>query len=199
MRSWRVPAICLLIGLGPLLASAAQAAGGLVLTEDGCTMHIDFYSARFTAYQPETRGNREYCEDLPDTGPTVVVLDYLHPSLKLVPVDFRIIRNVTGQSRFAKWEDVEALGDLEPHTVFYYPPVVRPDASLQIEYEFADEGEYIGIVSAGHPTNDQTYRAVFPFEVGGNPYWLPRLALLGLALAAAGIAWRRLARRGAAG
>lgn len=175
-----------------LTGGAAQAAGGVVMTDEGCTMHIDFYSARFTAYQPETRGNEEFCEQLPDTGPTLFVLDYLHPSLKLVPVDFRIIRNVTGQGRFAKPEDVATLGELEPHTVFYHPPEIRPDASLQVEYDFADEGEYIGIVTAGHPTNDRSYQAVFPFEVGRGMRWGP--AIGALLVAAAALAWWRRRR-----
>jgi len=161
-------------------AGHVRASGGLVMSGGTCTMHIDFYSARFTAYQPETRGSEEFCESLPDTGPTIIVLDYLHPSLKEVPVDFRIIRDVTGQGRFAKLEDVEALGDIEPLTVFYQPPVVRPDGSLKIEYDFTAAGKYIGVVTAGHPTNDQIYAAVFPFTVGERSYgrWLALLALL---------------------
>lgn len=174
-------------------ASGATAGGAVVMTGQGCTMHIDFYSARFTAYQPESRGNEEFCEDLPDLGPTLFVLDYLHPSLKLVPVDFRIIRNATDQGRFAKWEDVQSLGDLEAHTVYYHPPVIRPDASLQVEYDFADEGEYIGIVTAGHPTLDTTYRAVFPFEVGRASRW-PFLLAIGLLVVAGAVFWRRRRR-----
>lgn len=163
--------ICCAVGLLP---TAIWAGGGVVMSGGECTMHIDFYSARFTAYQPETRGNEEFCENLPDLGPTIFVLDYLHPSLKEVPVDFRIIRDITNQGRFAKWEDVEALGDIEPLTVFYHPPVIRPDSSLKVEYDFVDEGKYIGVVTAGHPTNDKRYSAVFPFEVGRRSYkaWL---------------------------
>ena len=159
-----------------------------------CTMHIDFYSARFTAYQPETSGNLEFCEDLPDTGLSLFVLDYLHPSLKDVPVDFRIIRNGTDQGRFAVWEDVAKLGPLEPLTLYYQPPRVEGDASLEVEYRFLEAGEYIGIVTAGHPTNEQIYRAVFPFEVGRKRY---QGLLLGLAfLGLLGIyVWRRQASR----
>ena len=166
------------------------AAGGLVMSGGTCTVHIDFYSARFTAYQPDTRASEEFCESLPDTGLTIIVLDYLHPSLKQVPVDFRIIRDITGQGRFAKLEDVEALGDIEPLTVFYQPPLVRPDGSFKIEYDFTDAGKYIGVVTAGHPTNDQVYAAVFPFSVGERSYghWLALAALLA---GIAGYFWRR--------
>jgi hypothetical protein len=153
-----------------LPAAVAKAGGGMVLEDDICILWIDFYSAHFTAYQPKTSGNIQFCEELPDTGETIFVLDYLHRSLKEVPVELRIIRDVTGQGRFVKLEHVEEIEDIEAQTVFYQPPVVRPDASFRIEHEFAEEGAYIGIVSAGHPSNDAIYTAVFPFEVGGSNY-----------------------------
>ncbi|HET6564551.1 MAG TPA: hypothetical protein VFG52_03985 [Xanthomonadales bacterium] len=186
--------ICLLLLVLATLPSPASAGGGVVMEGDKCTMHIDFYSARFTAYQPETQGNQEFCEDLPDTGLTLFVLDYLHPSLKEVPVDFRIIRNTTDQGRFAVWDDVAKLGDLRPLTVFYQAPTVEGDASLQLEYEFTEPGEYIGIVTAGHPSNDNTYRSVFPFEVGRPRYQAALLALAIIGVLAL-YGWRRQAGR----
>lgn len=161
-------------------AASTLAGGGLVLEGDVCIIRIDFYSAHFTAYQPDTSGNEQFCRDLPETGETIFVLDYLHQSLKEVPVDFRIIRDITGLGRFVKLKHVEEIEDIQQHTVFYQPPVIRPDASLKIEYDFTEKGEYIGIVSAGHPSNDTIYTAVFPFEVGGSnfAYLAPLLLLL---------------------
>ncbi len=144
----------------------AVAGGGMVLEGDVCIIRIDFYSAHFTAYQPDSSGNTQFCQDLPDTGATIFVLDYLHQSLQEVPVDFRIIRNVTGQGSFVKLKHVEEIEDIEQHTVFYQPAVIQADASLIIEYDFKEKGSYIGIVSAGHPSNNNIYTAVFPFEVG---------------------------------
>ncbi len=163
-----------------LPGAGAQAGGGLVLEDDVCIIWIDFYSAHFTAYQPGSSGNEQFCEQLPNTGETIFVLDYLHQSLKEVPVDFRIIRDVTGQGRFVKLKHVEALEDIERHTVFYQPPVVRPDASFKIEHDFKEKGVYLGIVSAGHPSMQTTYTAVFPFEVGApnRGYLFPLLLLL---------------------
>lgn len=169
------------------VSGAANAGGGLVLRNDSCIMTIGFYEAHFTAYQPQSSGDQEFCENLPVSGETVVVLDYLHRSMREVPIDFRIIRNVTGKSEFARLPDVEALADIDAVTVFYQPPVVRPGGSLQVEYVFADDGEYIGIVTAGHPSNDKLYVSVFPFTVGQTrlPWgWLGFLAaiLLGAGL-----------------
>ena len=161
-------------------ASAVRAGGGLVLEGDVCIVWIDFYSAHFTAYQPSVSGNEQFCQSLPDTGETIFVLDYLHQSLKEVPVDFRIIRDVTGQGQYVKLKHVQEIGNLEKHTVFYQPPVVRSNASLKIELDFKEKGEYVGIISAGHPTNDSIYTAVFPFEVGksSSGFGLPLFVLL---------------------
>jgi hypothetical protein len=182
-----------ILGAALLTSSGAeiQAGGGLVLEGDVCVIWIDFYSAHFTAYQPGITGNEQFCQDLPNTGETIFVLDYLHQSLKEVPVDFRIIRDVTGQGQYVKLKHVEEIEDIEQHTVFYQPPVVRPDASLKIEHDFKEKGAYVGIVSAGHPTTDMIYTAVFPFEVGasGYGYVLPLLLLL------AGVAFFVLRRR----
>lgn len=181
-------------------ASPALAGGGVILQDDVCIIKIGFYEAHFTAYQPETSGNQQFCEDLPDTGATIFVLDYLHDSMKEVPIDFRIIRDVTELGRFVRAEDVAALGDLADHTVFYQPPIIETDASLTVEPLLSEKGKYIGIVIAGHPTNDNTYTAVFPFEVGATnlkvltAYIFPLLAFLTPALLI-WLLWRAKARR----
>ena len=163
------------------MVGSAEAGGGVILKDDVCIIAIDFYNAHFTAYQPESSGNKEVCRDLPELGETIFVLDYLHSSLKEVPVDFRIIRDVTGLGQFARWEDVQAIKELESHSVFYRPPTIEESGSYRIEHKFIEAGNYIGIVTAGHPTNDQIYNAVFPFSVGKlkMPFWLLYLAVAG--------------------
>ena len=162
----------------------ALAGGGLILRDDVCIITIDFYEAHFTAYQPDTSGNEEFCRDLPDTGETLFVLDYLHRSLKEVPVDFRIIRDVTGLGQFARWEDVQQIEDIESHTVFYREPEVEAGGSYRVQHDFLEKGDYIGVVTAGHPTNDKLYNAVFPFSVGARryPFWLLYFLVAGLFL-----------------
>ena len=167
--------------------SNAFGGGGVVLSKDTCIITIGFYDAHFTAYQPETSGNEEFCEDLPDDGQTIFVLDYLHGSLKEVPVGFRVIRDATGLGRFARWEDVQAIEDIDTLTVFYQAPVVETDASLLIEMSFVEDGAYIGIVTAGHPSNDKIYNSVFPFKVGQTDLsfllWLPIVTALFIMMA----------------
>ena len=165
--------IMLLILLFTLPVSAVRAAGGVVGEAGSCMMEIGIYTAHFSIYQPEDHGEDLYCEDLPTAGLTLFVLDYLHGSLREVPVDFRIIRDLDGLGMFARWEHVEAMDDLEQRTVFYQSPQIKADNQLQVEHRFLEPGEYIGIVTAPHPSKDVVYRSVFPFKVGAwSAWWL---------------------------
>lgn len=156
-----------------------------MIEADQCIIQFGFYKAHFTVYQPMTSRDREFCEDLPDAGRTIFGLYYLHNSLAQVPVDFRIIRDITGLGRFVKWSDLEKIDNLESYSVFYQTPALRSEGVLMVEHEFDQAGNYIGIVTARHPTSDKIYRAVFPFEVGSGKsyyYGLIALAISGLVL-----------------
>jgi hypothetical protein len=89
-----------------LLSSRVFAAGGVVGEPGSCVIEIGLYTAHFTVYQPQDSGEEEFCEDLPAIGDTVFVLDYLHGSLKEVPVDLRIIRDEEELGIFARWDDL---------------------------------------------------------------------------------------------
>ena len=176
MNRW---CIVVVLCLAPLLA---QSHGGVVEEEDLCVIKVNYLRGHFKIYQPLTRGHREYCEDLPDATESVFIMEYLHDSLGEAAVDFRIIRDVTGKGRFARWEDVQAIDDLDAATVFYQPPAVDPDV-LTVIHDFDEEGDFIGIVTANVDGDESVYRAVFPFEVGytGFGYW-PLIVLLLLAI-----------------
>ncbi len=162
-----------------MLAQNVFAHGGVVEEEDLCVIKVNYLRGHFKIYQPLIDGHKEYCEDLPNATQSVFVMEYLHDGLSKASVDFRIIRDVTGKGRFARWEDVAALDDLDSATVFYQAPAIEPDV-LTVIHNFAEEGDYIGIVTANVDGNEQVYRAVFPFEVGftGLGYWPVFVALL---------------------
>ena len=174
----------LIMSLG---TSTLAGGGGVVINEDACIIPIDFYTAHLTAYQPDSNDNEEFCQDIPGIGDTIFVFNYLHSSLNQVPVGFRIIKDVTGLGRFVRWEDLQRLDAIKSDTVFYQPPSIEADGSYQVRYNFAATGNYIGIVTAGHPSNGNTYRGVFPFSVGASnyPLWLLYVVLAGLALSLA--------------
>jgi len=174
IRPWF--ALCFLLLSGP---QTALAHGGVVEEDDICVIKVNYLRAHFKIYQPRVSGHEQFCEDLPAAAESVFVMEYLHDSLASMPIEFRIIRDVTGKGRFARMEDVEQIADLDAATVFYRPPELEPHV-YTVAYEFAEEGDFIGIVSARNPDTDQEFAAVFPFEVGftGWGYWPLFIGLL---------------------
>ena len=156
-----------------------MAHGGVVMEEDQCVIDIGLFRAHFTIYQPETRASEEFCEEVPDLGEAIFVMDYLHGSLRDMPVTFRIIRDVNDRQKYARWDDIEQMADLESATVFYQGPRIEPAGSLTARHAFDQGGWYIGIVTTRQPGVDKEYHAVFGFHVGGKGwgYW-PVLLLL---------------------
>lgn len=165
----RLFAICIISGVVPQIAAAH---GGVVQEDDLCIIKVDYLRAHFKVYQPRISGHEQFCEDLPAASESVFVMEYQHDALGSMPIDFRIIRDVTGKGRFARLEDVERIDDLDSVTVFYQAAVTEPDV-FSVIYEFSEEGDFIGIVSAIRPDTNKVYAAVFPFEVGftGVGYW----------------------------
>ncbi len=170
---------CLSVACVLFWSLEAGAHGGVVFEEDICVIKIGFLTAHFTIYQPATRANEEFCEDVPDITETIFVLDYLHDSMKEMPVEFRIVKDVAGLGLYATWDDVAAMEDIDRNTVFYRYPTKEPDSVLTVDHAFDEPGNYIGVVTARHPTLDKTYSTVFPFHVGGADYgYLPIILLL---------------------
>lgn len=173
---------CLLLSvLAVSIQQRAEAHGGVVEEDDLCVIKVNYLRAHFKIYQPQASGHKQFCEDLPVASESVFVMEYQHDSLSEMAVDFRIIRDVTGKGRFARIEDVNEIADIESATVYYRSPIVEPDV-YTVNHSFAEEGDFIGIVSAQHPQTGKIYAAVFPFEVGftGFGYWPYIIGLLAL-------------------
>lgn len=196
---WRLIATVLTIGF-LLSPQSGQAHGGVVAEEDVCLLRMGFLQAHFTLYLPDSRGAEEFCEELPDVGPSLFVIEYLHEMMKQMPVSFRVITDDQGFGVFANWDDVRSVADLEAQTVFHRPLVAEPTGVVTLRHDFAEAGGYIGIVEAENPMNGKAYNSVFYFEVGNAGYGLIPL-FVGLIAAAQLGFWlstgslQRLARR----
>ncbi|MDZ4732825.1 MAG: hypothetical protein SGJ16_04460 [Nitrospirota bacterium] len=169
LRSFGLCLLMLAIG-GPFFSTQAQAHGGLALAEDMCRLTIGPYNMHFTGYQPDETRNKEFCEDIPKTGRTVVVLDYMEDALRPLTTEVRIIKD-TGSEQ-----------DLEAITILHLPPKVYPSGSVNFEYDFAQPGKFVGMVTVGD-TKELVSR--FPFSVGETKMWLPPTYFL---IAFAGVA-----------
>ena len=133
-----------------------QAHGGLSLADDVCKLTIGPYTMHFTGYQPEATQEKEFCEDIPATGRTVVALDYIEEALRPLPTEVRIIRD-TGAPRGRS----PPTWTTSPSCTF--PAKVYPNGSINFEYDFPQPGKFVGLVTVG---DKEEYVSRFPFSVG---------------------------------
>lgn len=169
------PLPCLPVILALVLSFIPQtshAHGSVTPEDDLCIIRIGYYRAHFKIYLPRTREHSEYCEDIPATGEAIFVMEYEHSGLGDVPIDFRVIRNVTGKGTFTVLEDVEKIDNLDAVTLLHHPAAIQPDVFTYL-YQFDEQGEFVGIVTVRQAETGEIYTAVFPFEVGytGIPIW----------------------------
>ena len=162
-----------MLAIGVLFSTQAQAHGGLALADDMCKLRVGPYNMHFTGYQPDNSRNKEFCEDIPETGRTVVVLDYIEAELRPFPTEVRVIRD-TGR-------DTGSEQDLQAITVLHLPPKVYPSGSVNFEYNFDKPGKFVGLVTVG---SKQEHVSRFPFSVGEpkmplppNYLWVPLAAI----------------------
>jgi hypothetical protein len=151
-------------------AMEARAHGGLSLADDVCKLTIGPYTMHFTGYQPEATQEKEFCEDIPATGRTVVALDYIEEALRPLPTEVRIVRD-TGAPEVAK-------DKLDEITILHIPAKVYPNGSITFEYNFPQPGKFVGLVTVG---DKQEYVSRFPFSVG-EPKGTSPLLLGGIAV-----------------
>jgi hypothetical protein len=134
-------------------AGPALAHGGLSLEEDACILRLGELRVHFAGYQPESAGTTEFCEDIPEPGRTIVLLDFIEPELREMPVELRI---VAADGVADEWQRPALLER---------PPEVYPRGSLQFEIDFSGPGDFVGLVAAGE---GRAVTARFPFSVGGG-------------------------------
>ena len=104
----------------------ATAHGGLAMEKDYCKLRVGPHIMHFTGYQPGDGYRKEFCEDIPSTGATIVILDFIDDSLRDLPVSVRIIRDIgSGPDH-----------DLESATVYYVPPKIYPMGTFSFNYSF---------------------------------------------------------------
>ena len=152
----------IILATGMVFTSHAQAHGGLALAEDMCVLTVGPYRMHFTGYQPLSQ-EEEFCEDIPETGKTVIALDYIQEELRPLKTEVRIIR------------DTGSEANLDEITVFHLPPKVYPSASITVDHTFPEKGKFVGLVTVTGGAQDYVSR--FPFSVGeGRP--TPKVAII---------------------
>jgi len=124
---------------------------GHELAADTCVLHAGPYKMYFASYQPDTFYDRKFCQELPGTGNSVLVLDFVEQELRSMPVEVRIIR------------DTGSEDNLEAVTVTHFPAKVYPAGSIDVKYNFDKPGKFVGLVSIGEK---REHVSRFSFSVG---------------------------------
>jgi hypothetical protein len=188
--------VCLMLVIGIPYTAQVQAHGGLSLADDVCKLTIGPYTMHFTGYQPDSTQEKEFCEDIPATGRTVVALDYIEEALRPLPTEVRIIRD-TGPG--GGQPGPEEQQNLEGITILHVPPKVYPNGSINFEYQFAQPGKFVGLVTVGEKGE---YVSRFPFSVGEpkgtSPYLIVGIAALVVAAVVFFLRGRKSSSMGAA-
>jgi hypothetical protein len=138
------------------LVAQAHAHGDVGSNQGQCLMKIGPDTMSFTGYQP-LKSREQFCDDIPDAGPTIITLDAQQDELRDMNLEMRVLRDV-GQK-----DDSE---NLEANTEYFSPPKKYKTGTLTFDHNFVNEGKYIGIVKAKSDDGSKEYVARFPFSVG---------------------------------
>lgn len=183
IRQIAVVLVCLLGILAPV---KLMAHGGVSIEQDVCLMKLGSYRSHFTGYQPEKRLTQEFCEDIPEVGNVVMVMDFISDELRAMKTDFRIVRDTKNIGNSAVYEDLGSVEDIAKATVFYKTAESYPHGTLSAAHSFPEPGRFIGIVTAT-AADGEHYVSVFPFAVGKKSYWRYLIMLVLAVAAAAGL------------
>ena len=168
-----------------LASGAAFGHGGVSIEDDMCVMQVGPYRAHFTGYQPERRATQEFCEDIPEVGRAIFVIDFINDELRQMETDFRIIKDVRNIGIRAKYEDLGSKDDIERATVYYRPAEIVANGTFNADHTFPESGNFIGLVTARDPKTGKEIVSVFPFAVGIF-HWGRMLVRIGLILVLVG-------------
>lgn len=191
----RPPGIRALVVLCALLATAgARGHGGVSMEDDNCIMKIGGMTAHFTGYQPELRATQEFCENIPELGRAIIVIDYVSAALRRYEVEFRVLRDTKGLKSKGRYTDLGTPAEIAAATLVHVPPKVYPRGTLTFDQGFDTPGWYIGMITATDPSSGTVVNSVFPFKVGVHSYWRYAPAFM-IVFALAGLAYRLTTRK----
>ena len=168
-----------------LLTSAAYAHGGVGMVDNRCVLRIGQDLMFFTGYQPQS-SREEFCDDVPNTGQTVVALDMQETELRNMLTEIRLIKDDGSHTQmnglpFLTDAELANKTALDAVSIAYFPPKKYPTGTLTFEHTFPENGKFIGIVTVEND-HGQKFVSQFPFAVGQQTG--KNLVLYGMILAA---------------
>ncbi|MGH8497388.1 MAG: hypothetical protein ACRERV_01035 [Methylococcales bacterium] len=135
---------------GLLIAPAVSGHGGASVKIDSCRIPVAGNNwVHFTAYTPTFTADTEYCNSIPQAGPTNLVFDYENKQLRAITVQFEITKEPEGER------------------VYFQPAQTRKTGTVNAAIDFGrfGEGDYLTHVTL--VIEGKQIDAHLPFSVGG--------------------------------
>jgi len=146
-----------------MVSAASWGHGGVMNEGNECKLRVGPYIMNFSGYQPENNVSRQFCDDMPTIGKSIIVLDFIDNKLRDLTVNFRVIKS-----------DVPALGneqdgivvdsELEQIPFFEIPAKHYPTGTMTITQDFSEKGHFVGYVVV--EGENEKFISRFPFSVG---------------------------------
>ncbi len=149
-----------------------------------CVMSVGPTQMMFSAFQ-ENRTDAIFCQNIPDLGRTMIILDAKSNELRDMNIEARVVRNV-GQK---DWRD-----DLDANTVARLTPGKHLERSGTATFnaDLEKDGEYFTVVRAYSDDGGKEYVGQYDFSVGGSYEQIVATGAAVAALSFAGLmVWRR--------
>lgn len=138
-----------ILGFSALIPTTLWAhGGGSGVDVDSCRIPVGGYWVHFTAYQPQLTGTTEFCDKIPETGPTTLVFDYEGKALRNMTVEFEITKEPEGTR------------------MFYQAPATYLTGTANATINFTEAANYLAHVTLVN--NGQKIDAHIPFKIGVN-------------------------------
>lgn len=145
---------------GVTMTGSAYAHGAVKLEQDECVFKIGPNSMHFIGYQRKGE-EAEFCQDIAQTGPTVIALSPVSPDLRDMAIGVRVVKDA-GEEK--EKENLDAV------TVAYREPKVYSNGTMTFEHDFKDAGHYVAIVTVQDDLGNK-WVSRFPFTVGLYTFW----------------------------
>lgn len=127
---------------------------------DDCIFHSDFYIVRFSAYYDPGKSiaNTDYfdkfCHKIPDTGPTVIVIDLLDDDARDLPVKIKFVQLGEDLAK-GKYKSVIHQSEHKKLSTGF----------IKSKINFLYEGEYAALIEIGQQNSLDYDVVTIPFKI----------------------------------
>lgn len=162
-----------------MVSTASWSHGGVMNEGNECKLRVGPYVMNFSGYQLNNNAPMQFCDDLPTTGESYIVLDFIDNKLRDMTVNFRVIKSNT--AALGTSEDGLVVDSELKETPFFEIPAKRyPYGTMKITQQFTEKGHFVGYVIV--EGENEKFISRFPFSVGYPEAGIPSALKIPIAM-----------------